>query len=52
MYYVKNKVVLERVILQSHPVTDVTDFIFQNMDKGQLTGAVFLDLKRAFDTTL
>ncbi len=27
-------------------VTDVTDFIYKNMDQGQLTGAVFLDLKR------
>ncbi len=31
-------------------VTDVTDFIYKNMDQGQLTGAVFLDLKKAFDT--
>ncbi len=26
-------------------VTDVTDFIYKNMDQGQLTCAVFLDLK-------
>ncbi len=44
-----NKVVLERVILQL-AVTDVTDFIYKNMDQGQLTGAVILDLKKAFDT--
>ncbi len=31
-------------------VTDVTGFIYKNMDHGQLTGAVFVDLKRAFDT--
>ncbi len=31
-------------------VTDVTDFIYKKMDQGQLTGAVFLDLKKAFDT--
>ena len=31
-------------------VTDVTDFILRNMDKGLLTGAVYLDLKKAFDT--
>ncbi len=31
-------------------VTDVTDFIYKNMDQDQLTGAVFLDLKKAFDT--
>jgi hypothetical protein len=30
--------------------TDVTDFILQNMDQGLLTGAVYLDLKKAFDT--
>ena len=31
-------------------VIGVTDYIFDNMDKGQITGAVFLDLKKAFDT--
>ena len=31
-------------------VTNVTDHIYQSMDRGQLTGAVFLDLKKAFDT--
>ncbi len=31
-------------------VTDLTDFIYKNMDRGQLTSAVFLDLKKAFDT--
>ncbi len=31
-------------------VTDVTDFIYKNMDQDQLTGAVFLDLKKVFDT--
>ena len=29
---------------------DVTDDILSNMDNGKLTGAVFLDLKKAFDT--
>ena len=29
---------------------DVTDYILSNMDNGDLTGAVFLDLKKAFDT--
>jgi len=29
---------------------NVTDTILDNMDKGLLTGAVFLDLKKAFDT--
>ncbi len=28
-------------------VPDVTDFIYKNMDQGQLTGAVILDLKKA-----
>ncbi len=31
-------------------VTDVTDFIYKNINQGQLTGAVFLDMKKAFDT--
>ncbi|XP_072014831.1 uncharacterized protein [Amphiura filiformis] len=31
-------------------ITDVTDYIFNNMDKGEVTGAVFLDLKKAFNT--
>ena len=31
-------------------LTDVTDRILHNMDKGQLTGMVFLDLSKAFDT--
>ena len=30
--------------------TDVSDYILQNMDRGLLTGAVYLDLKKAFDT--
>ena len=30
--------------------TDVTDFILKNMDNGLFTGAVYLDLKKAFDT--
>lgn len=29
---------------------DVTDYILSNMDHGEVTGAVFLDLKKAFDT--
>ena len=31
-------------------ITDVTDYILSNMDNGNLTGAVYLDLKKAFDT--
>jgi len=35
----------------THTATsDVSDFILQNMDKGLFTGAVYLDLKKAFDT--
>ena len=30
--------------------TDVTNTLLQNIDKGQLTGLVFLDLTKAFDT--
>ena len=29
---------------------DVQDYIFNNMDSGYVTGAIFLDLKKAFDT--
>ena len=31
-------------------LTDVTNTLLQNIDKGQLTGLVFLDLTKAFDT--
>ena len=31
-------------------LADVTNTLLQNIDKGQLTGLVFLDLKKAFDT--
>ena len=30
--------------------TIVTDYVLSNMDKGRLTGAAYLDLKKAFDT--
>ena len=33
-----------------HAVTLFTDFIRTNMDKGLMTGAVFIDLRKAFDT--
>ena len=29
---------------------EVTDYLLQNMDDGMFTGAVFLDIKKAFDT--
>ncbi len=45
MYYVKSKVVLECHSTIT-AVTDVTFFIYKNMDPGQLTGTMFLDLKR------
>ncbi len=34
----------------STALVEVTDNILCNMDKGFLTGAVYLDLKKAFDT--
>ena len=34
----------------STTVIDVEDFILKNMDEGKVTGAIFLDLKKAFDT--
>ena len=33
-----------------HAVTFFSDFIRTNMDKGLMTGAVFIDLRKAFDT--
>ena len=33
-----------------HAVTKFSDSIRQNMDKGLMTGAIFIDLRRAFDT--
>ena len=33
-----------------HAVTYFSDFIRSSMDKGKLTGAVFVDLRKAFDT--
>ncbi len=33
-----------------HAVTKLLDSIRQNMDKGLMTGAVFVDLRKAFDT--
>ncbi len=34
----------------SSTLIDVTDFILNNMNDGLITGAIFLDLKKAFDT--
>ncbi len=31
-------------------VIDVQDFVLMNMDEGKVTGTIFLDLKKAFDT--
>ena len=31
-------------------LTDIKNTLFQNIDKGQITGLVFLDLTKAFDT--
>ena len=33
-----------------HAVTHFSDYIRRNMDKGNITGAVFVDLHKAFDT--
>ncbi len=33
-----------------HMYICTTYLIYKNMDQGQLTGAVFLDMKKAFDT--
>ncbi len=32
------------------PIVNVTDFIYENMDKGLLTGIVYVDLRKAFDS--
>lgn len=29
---------------------DITDYILNNMDQSKVTGIIFLDLKKAFDT--
>jgi exonuclease III len=34
----------------STALLDVTEYLYGNMDKGLLTGVIFLDLKKAFDT--
>ncbi len=31
-------------------IVDVTDFIYENMDKSLLTGIAYVDLRKAFDT--
>ena len=31
-------------------LVDVTDYIYDNMDKCHLTGVIYLDLRKAFDT--
>ena len=30
-------------------VTDIVDYLLENMNTGQVTGAILLDLKKAFD---
>ena len=34
----------------STSLIDVSDYILQNMNQGLVTGAIFLDLKKTFDT--
>ena len=41
---------LIEIILRKPRFIDVTDFIWDNFDKGISTAAIFLDLKKAFDT--
>ena len=33
-----------------HPVTYLSDYIREHMDRGEITGAMFINLKKAFDT--
>ena len=40
----------ERATLQEHAVIALTDHIRRSMDQGMLTGSVFIDLRKAFDT--
>ena len=45
-----NQFVFIRGSSTEHAVTFLTDSIRMNIDKGYLTGAVFIDLRKAFDT--
>ena len=36
--------------LTNTTLLDVSDFILKNMNEGKVTGALFIDLKKAFDT--
>ena len=55
--YLWNSVFCYRVMCNKHPtlhstqtaVTYLADFILERMDKQEMTGAVFIDLKKAFD---
>ncbi len=40
---------MKYVVCTCTALLDVTDTILSNMDKGLLTGAVYMDLKKAFD---
>ena len=33
-----------------HPVTYLSDYVREHMDRGEMTGAMFIGLKKAFDT--
>ena len=48
MSYLNISQALENDTLHS-AVTYLTDFILEGMDKQELTGAVFIDLKKVFD---
>ena len=46
----KNQFGFRTSSLTQHAVTKFSDSIRQNMDKGLMTGAISIDLRRAFDT--
>ena len=33
-----------------HPVTYLSDYVREHMDRGEITGAIFIRLKKALDT--
>ena len=45
----ENQFAFRRNRSTQHPVTYLSDYIRKHMDQGELTGAVFIDLRKAFD---
>ncbi len=51
IFYVQNRGSLDPNTLHSlTTLIDVSDYILKNIDQGNFVGAIFLDLKKAFNT--